>query len=231
MAFTSAKMSLRIWNLLTDLYDHAQLADNWAKVDYHDHSPGKGVQVPTDGIADAAVTPAKLAALVDPSGAYISAKPIIKMGTPIGGGAAASTLVLRTDEVNMTLPATALFSALYLDPADWTTPGRTVKYMLRGTVTTNAVAPTCSYNFALYPVASWGGASGSAPTIATFGTVVPSSTTPTIAAPAAAGPAAPVVSVFDAPAAGWYALAVIQTGASAANANVSATSSLYAKQV
>lgn len=229
MAFTSGMMGLRIWNLLTDLYDHAQMADNWAKVDYHDHSPGKGVQIPTDGLADGAVTPAKMADDIDPTGAYLSAKPIAHMTVPISGSAAASTLVLRTDSVNMTLPATASFSALYLDPDDWTAAGRVVKYMLRGTIITNAVAPTATYAFALYPIASWGGASGSAPTIATFGAAV--NTTPTIVAPTAGGPATPVVSTFDAPVAGWYALALIQTGASAANANVAAGLTLYAKQV
>ncbi len=48
----STKMGLRIWNLLTDPYDHEQLADNWQKVDAHDHSPGRGVLIPSEGLAD-----------------------------------------------------------------------------------------------------------------------------------------------------------------------------------
>lgn len=63
MAITSPNMGLKVWNLLTDPYDHAQLADNWAKVDQHDHSTGKGAQIPTGGIADGAVTADK----IDPS--------------------------------------------------------------------------------------------------------------------------------------------------------------------
>ncbi len=62
MATVSPKMGLRVWNLLTDPYDHDQLADNWFKVDFHDHTNGRGVQIPTEGIADGAVTRAKLAA-------------------------------------------------------------------------------------------------------------------------------------------------------------------------
>ncbi len=54
-------MSLRVWNLLSDPYDHDQLATNWAKVDLHDHSFGRGVQISTDGILDGAITAAKLA--------------------------------------------------------------------------------------------------------------------------------------------------------------------------
>jgi hypothetical protein len=52
---TSSKLGLRIWNLLLDPYDHEQLADNWAKVDAHDHSPGRGVLIPTEGIAKEAI--------------------------------------------------------------------------------------------------------------------------------------------------------------------------------
>lgn len=51
---TSSKMGLRIWDNLLDNYDHEQLADNWAKVDAHDHTNGRGVLIPTEGLADAA---------------------------------------------------------------------------------------------------------------------------------------------------------------------------------
>lgn len=63
---TSAKLGLRIWNLLLDPYDHEQLADNWAKVDAHDHSPGRGVLIPTEGIALEAISFPLLAASIFP---------------------------------------------------------------------------------------------------------------------------------------------------------------------
>lgn len=63
---TSAKMGLRIWNLLLDPYDHEQLADNWAKVDAHDHSPGRGVLIPTEGIAFEAIAFPLIASSVFP---------------------------------------------------------------------------------------------------------------------------------------------------------------------
>src|SRR5262245_9696364 len=54
-------LNLTVWNLLTDPYDNSQLADNWARVDQHDHSPGKGVQIDgATGIVDGSITPAKL---------------------------------------------------------------------------------------------------------------------------------------------------------------------------
>jgi hypothetical protein len=64
---TSAKMGLRIWNLLLDPYDHEQLADNWAKVDAHDHSPGRGVLIPTEGVALEAISFPLIASSVFPT--------------------------------------------------------------------------------------------------------------------------------------------------------------------
>lgn len=234
MAFTTAKMGLKIWNLLTDLYDHAQLADNWAKVDYHDHSPGKGVQIPTEGLADNAVTAAKLGGNVDPSGAYTSLKPIIHMANSFGGGAGAGTYPLHKNfSAAATTPWGAIIAPLYLDPTDWTASGRTVNYVIRGNMITNAVAPGAgvSYNFGLYPITAWGGASGAAPTVTALGSVVTDSTTPTISNPAAGGPTAQVIIEFAAPVAGWYALCVVQTGSAAANAHTVSHATLYAKQV
>jgi hypothetical protein len=63
---TSPKLGLRIWNLLLDPYDHEQLADNWAKVDAHDHSPGRGVLIPTEGIAFEAISYPLIASSVFP---------------------------------------------------------------------------------------------------------------------------------------------------------------------
>jgi hypothetical protein len=48
-------LQLTIWDSGQDDYDHNQLAANWDAVDQHDHSPGKGKQIGSDGIADAAI--------------------------------------------------------------------------------------------------------------------------------------------------------------------------------
>lgn len=57
---TSPNLGLKIWNLTTDAYNSAQLADNWARVDQHTHAFGMGAQIPTGGIADGAITTPKL---------------------------------------------------------------------------------------------------------------------------------------------------------------------------
>jgi hypothetical protein len=53
-------MGLRIWNQLSDLYNHDQLADNWSKVDLHDHTPGRGIRVPAEGIDNEAIIGSKI---------------------------------------------------------------------------------------------------------------------------------------------------------------------------
>lgn len=62
MASNSTNMSLALWDSLTDQYDSSQLVGNWVAVDAHDHTSGKGVQIPTGGIVNGAVTNDKIAA-------------------------------------------------------------------------------------------------------------------------------------------------------------------------
>jgi hypothetical protein len=69
MAFTTSNMGLKVWDLLTDPFSHTELQANWTAVDAHDHSTGKGVQIPTAGITNLAVTGTKIA-----DGAIITTK-------------------------------------------------------------------------------------------------------------------------------------------------------------
>ena len=54
-------MNLTLWDDLDDPYDHNELVQNWNKVDSHDHTNGKGAQLPTEALQDEAVTNDKLA--------------------------------------------------------------------------------------------------------------------------------------------------------------------------
>lgn len=56
MGFVSPRMSLQVWNAGSDPYDHEQLADNFLKLDQHDHSQGRGTQIPGAGIQPGAIT-------------------------------------------------------------------------------------------------------------------------------------------------------------------------------
>lgn len=61
MGRVSPNMGLRIWDNPADPYNSEQLAQNWAKVDQHDHSPGKGNRIGSEGIANGSITAEKLA--------------------------------------------------------------------------------------------------------------------------------------------------------------------------
>ncbi len=57
---TTPNLSLIAWNLPSDPYNSEELAENWIKVDQHDHTPGKGARIDTAAIEDQAVTSAKI---------------------------------------------------------------------------------------------------------------------------------------------------------------------------
>lgn len=63
MTQITGNIGLTIWNSIEDDFDFGQLEDNWIALDLHDHSPERGVQVPSAGIANQAITSTKLGLL------------------------------------------------------------------------------------------------------------------------------------------------------------------------
>lgn len=59
--YISNRMGLTVWDLSTDPYDHSQLANNFEAVDEHDHTTGKGRQIPQGGLAPDSVTQVEIA--------------------------------------------------------------------------------------------------------------------------------------------------------------------------
>lgn len=59
--FITLNMGLRAWDAGGDPYDHSQLANNFTAIDQHNHTTGRGVQIPSGGLADGAVTGQKIA--------------------------------------------------------------------------------------------------------------------------------------------------------------------------
>jgi hypothetical protein len=59
--YQTPNMSLTAWDQSEDDFAHDQLVNNWLSLDTHDHSPGRGVRIPTAGLQDGSVTAAKLA--------------------------------------------------------------------------------------------------------------------------------------------------------------------------
>ncbi len=54
-------MLLKAWNLVTDKFNHTELSANWTAIDIHNHTTGKGLQIPSAGIVDLSVTTSKIA--------------------------------------------------------------------------------------------------------------------------------------------------------------------------
>ena len=55
-------MGLYTWDQLGDSYNYAQLAQNFQTLDFHDHSAGRGTQIPAGGLAPGAVLSSNIAA-------------------------------------------------------------------------------------------------------------------------------------------------------------------------
>lgn len=72
MAASTPQMGLYTWNKPLDPYDYVQLTLNWNKVDYHDHTPGRGTQIPAGGIAPGAIGPLELNFVTSQIGAWVS---------------------------------------------------------------------------------------------------------------------------------------------------------------
>jgi hypothetical protein len=60
MSLLTPNMNLTAWTDGTDSYSHTDLANDWSIIDGHDHTPGKGVQIPSAGIANNAITTTKI---------------------------------------------------------------------------------------------------------------------------------------------------------------------------
>ncbi len=232
MALTTPKMSLSVWNQLTDPYDHAQLADNWSKVDFHDHTPGRGVLIPTEGIADGAVTAAKLASTLDPSLGYAVYKDILRGSGNLTGATANTYPVPWNGAANLSTGAQPTKPiAFYIDLADYAVTGRSTVLRIRFSILVNNTAPTINFVAGLYPISTYGGVAAET-SLGTLGTVT-SGSTATINTPAAGpGAIAPVVSSdFAFPSAGWYVLGIAASGAQAANSHVTTDINLQVRQV
>lgn len=201
MALVSPKMSLRVWDQFSDPYSHDQLADNWSKVDLHDHTPGRGVQIPTEGIADGAVTGAKLAAsniistiqvvdgslldtdLASPNNTVY--KTVAQVGGLVNAGSAAGTYYF-TPGANLTGSGVTNASLPVIFPfttTDYAVANKATVFRLAASWVTNNVAPLSTFTLGMYPItASSGGVSSLG---ITLGAVVAGSNGALVAAPAA----------------------------------------------
>ena len=144
MASTSAKMFLRLWDQLSDLYSHDLLAKNFRKIDAHDHTLGRGNQVPTGGFVDGAVTFEKLA-----PGAGDTNWKKIKSGTNgVDGTYPAGTYPMSDRPV----AANDVSGVFYFNPSDWgVSAGQLDKMKLTSVITVYSPGTGVTLSQGLYP--------------------------------------------------------------------------------
>lgn len=204
MAFVSPRMSLSIWNAPGDPYDHEQLADNFLKLDQHDHTMGKGAPIGSSAISAGAIQSSHFAAGLDPAPAFTSYKPIRWAHGSLVSTSAAATYGIETGQ-NIVTATGGPNLAFYMDFTDFGVVNRTTKIRLRVSHH-NTTAQTSNFTFALTPV-----------TIAA-GTVTLLANTVSVAINApSAGMTTAVSSEVTAPAAGLFMVTCLTTATIATN--------------
>jgi hypothetical protein len=141
MAFISPRMSLKVWNSGSDPYNHEQLADNFLKLDQHDHSSGRGVQIGGDGIRNGAITTEHI--LPGSLGPELFENPVVHTSlaalTPVDGDEVLfQTAAMATDGVMWRLR----YNEASTDPQDykWEFVGGGALYSNNATYSTRSVA-------------------------------------------------------------------------------------------
>lgn len=162
--------------------------------------------------------------------AFSTYKAIIEKGSS-GPGSTAAGGVYALGGTGALVPLANTTPAFYLDPADFLANTRVSKLRMKGTLVTNAVAPTINYTFGLYPVATWGGGSNVTPFVATLGAVIAGSSPAAINTPGANSTTIVTGADFSFPAVGWYVLGLLTSNAQPANCIVQATGQLQLRQV
>jgi microcystin-dependent protein len=111
--FISPSMALTIWSNSSDPYSHNDLANNFLKLDQHDHSGGRGIQISTAGIANNAVTTAKIAP-GSVGAAQLTSNALLPAGLilPYAGGAAPGGYLIAQGQLISRSTYSNLFAAI-----------------------------------------------------------------------------------------------------------------------
>lgn len=255
MAITTPSMGLKRWDQPNDLFSYVELSDNFATIDVHDHSTGKGVQIPAAGIQNLSIDSTKLAndAVTNTkipvntiTGDRVQSATLAdtKLASPNNtvyrhlyvANAAVSSLASATTygfsntgvAVASGVSGTVNIPILLWTAADYLVANKNTRMRLVVSIGVNTVAPTDTLTFGLSPVSAVGGASGQSSY--TLGAHVTGSTVAFVT-PAANVATSTSGADFVPPADGRYAITVIPTGAQAAGSVVTLTASFQIHHV
>lgn len=151
-------------------------------------------------------------------GAYITRVPWRGGAISDAGGAGTRILLPNSTSFPLFGGNVSPNGIFYFDPARYASTGKTLKLDLLAQLFTNVNAPAATFTFGLYPVTAVGGIADQN-SITTLGAVIAGSTI-AFAAPAANTPGHGESGDFAAPAAGFYAIGLVQSAGITADAAV-----------
>lgn len=101
MARNTPNFAFKVWDLLTDRFNHTELAQNWDAVDAHDHTGGnRGLKIPRSGILPGAIDASLIDNSLKPSaGAADNIEGLRRLGTASGQALPGDTLITKTQLV------------------------------------------------------------------------------------------------------------------------------------
>lgn len=178
------------------------------------------------------MAPAFANGVVEP--AFTAWKEVVSGGVTLVGSLPAATYQMTggsnpNSSFQTAGAALSAANAFYLEPTHYTAGVRATKLrIVFGGVANGVASGSANQTVGLYPVATWGGASGAAPTIASLGAVV-SSVGPLVFSPAST-PLITASAEFNFPASGWYCFAVA-SGGTAAGSLITINTRLQLRQV
>lgn len=244
MALDTTNMGLRAWNLGSDNFDFNSLSNDWGLIDVHDHSAGKGVQIPTGGIANLAVTGPKIAAgAVDSTKLAAAAVNDAALASPMFGvwrvihqaeislnAVAAGTYFFSVNGTPVT-SGVARASSVPLFPmivSDYTVANKTANWRMVVAYAVTGALPANTITASINPV-TFSGASGQF--IYTAGAAVPGSANLSLGAAPSAGSILTGAGQTIPAGNNLYGLVLTVTGAMAAGSQLDATAYIQVRHV
>lgn len=175
---TGPNMGLVTWDLLEDFFNHAQLKANFDTIDGHNHTTGRGVQIPAGGLAPNSVTTSTLApgAITDssistgsitdsrlaspPSGAYrilTSSSFLTPQGLSSGNFLLGPQYAFATGNRSSTGDFGPSVAVAQISPTALNIPNKTAKIRVTGVVGSSAVTSSTTLTFGAFSLPSLGG--------------------------------------------------------------------------
>lgn len=236
MATTYTNMSLKSWNLAADVFSYTDLDANWSKVDTHDHSPDKGIQIPLAGLASNSVDSSKIvngsitgtdiaSATIADSNLTSSVmgvwKTLFQATANVQAGATSSVYWIgQTGAIAISANTQAAPPvAFYSDPADYAVAGKTTQIRVNASMNVNAAGPGQSISAEIRTLTSSGGGAGLF-SLTPSGTALSSVTIASGTLVAGANVVSSSTPITH-PAAGWLVPVVLPGGVTVASSGVS----------